>query len=115
MEETSFEAIPTFTPQRRQGSKKPAYLILIIVLIILLFLVFRGITSYKGQSSKPLPTPTLIVTAATPTAAPTPTINPLITPTISPVDKDSGLDRSQLSVTVQNGSGTAGVAGKGVT
>jgi hypothetical protein len=51
----------------------------------------------------------------TPTTAPTPTINPLITPTINPVDKDSGLDRSKLSVTVQNGSGAAGVAGKGVT
>ncbi|MDO8582912.1 MAG: LytR C-terminal domain-containing protein [bacterium] len=31
---------------------------------------------------------------------------------VSPVDK-SGLDRSKLSVTVQNGSGTEGVAGKG--
>ena len=119
MEETPFEAIPTFTPQRRQGNRKPVYLILAIVILILLFLGFRAVSSYKG--STPTPTPTPIVTVATPTATPTPTINPSLTPTpvvsptINPIDKTSGLDRSKLSVTVQNGSGTAGVAAKGVT
>jgi hypothetical protein len=34
-------------------------------------------------------------------------------PTQNPVDPATGLDRSQLSVTVENGSGAAGVAGKG--
>lgn len=119
MEETPFEAIPTFTPQRRQGNRKPVYLILAIVILILLFLGFRAVSSYKG--STPTPTPTPIVTVATPTATPTPTVNPSLTPTpvvsptINPIDKTSGLDRSKLSVTIQNGSGAAGVAAKGVT
>lgn len=117
MEETPFEAIPTFTPQRRQGDRKPAYLILIIVVLILLFLGFRAVSSHQSSTSKPSPTPIIVV----PTDTPIPTTNPSIsptagpTPTVNPVDKDSGLDRSQLSVTAQNGSGTAGVAGKGVT
>jgi hypothetical protein len=117
MEETPLEAIPTFTPQRRQGNRKPAYLILAIIVIILLFLGYRAVSSYKA-SPKPTPTPTI---ALAPTDTPTPTLAPSVTPTaaptptVNPVDKDSGLDRSQLSVTVQNGSGTAGVAAKGVT
>lgn len=114
MEETPFEAIPTFTPQRRQGNKKPAYLILAIIIVILLLLGFKAVASHKAT---PVPTPTPIVVAPTPT--PTPTVSPSVTPevsvtpTVNPVDKDSGLDRSKLSVTVQNGSGTAGVAAKG--
>jgi hypothetical protein len=118
MEETPFEAIPTFTPQRRQGNKKPAYLILVIIVVVLLFLGFRAVISHS--TSVPTPTPTPNVAVITPTETPTPTVSPSVTPigatpTISPIDKDSGLDRSKLSVTVQNGSGTAGVAAKGVT
>jgi hypothetical protein len=117
MEETPLEAIPTFTPQRRQAKKWPAYLILAIVIIFLLFLGYKAVSSHKSPA--PVPTPTPIVAA--PSATPTPTVNPSVTPTagptptVNPVDKDSGLDRSQLSVTVQNGSGTAGVAAKGVS
>jgi hypothetical protein len=119
MEETPFEAIPTFTPQRRQSNRKPAYLILAIVVLILLFLGFKAVTAHK--ISTPSPTPTPSVALITPTETPTPTVNPSLTPTpvvsptINPIDKTSGLDRSKLSVTVQNGSGAAGVAAKGVT
>ena len=119
MEETPFEAIPTFTPQRRQGNRKPAFLILAIIIIILLFLGFKAVTSPK--TSTPTPTPTPNVAVITPTETPTPTVNPSLTPTpvvsptINPIDKTSGLDRSKLSVTIQNGSGAAGVAAKGVT
>jgi hypothetical protein len=117
MEETSFEAIPTFTPQRRRSNKWPAFLILAIVLLILLFLGFRVVSSSKS----PTPTPTPAVAVIIPTDTPTPTANPslsptpAVSPTITPIDKASGLDRSKLSVTVQNGSGAAGVAAKGVT
>ena len=121
MEETPLEAIPTFTPVRRQTNKRSAYLILGIILLILLFLGFRAITSGKSSAPTPTPTPASNAAVAIPTETPTPTLAPSITPTVTPtptvnpVDKDSGLDRSQLSVTVQNGSGTAGVAAKGVT
>jgi len=116
MEETPLEAIPTFTPQRRQTNKRSAYLILAIIVLILLFLGYRAVSSSK---SSPTPTPTPSAAVVVPTDTPTPTLTPSVTPTVTPkptidpVDKDSGLDRSQLSVTVQNGSGTAGVAGKG--
>lgn len=113
MEETPLEAIPTFTPQRRNTKKWPAYLILTIVVVILLFLGFRAVSSYKS-SPTPMPTPIVVspTDTPTPTVAPSTTPGVTLTPTVNPVDKDSGLDRSQLSVTVQNGSGTAGVGAK---
>ncbi len=116
MEETPLEVIPTFTPQRRQFNKRPIYLILVIIILILLFVGFRVASSHQKNTTQPTPTPIVIATET-----PTPTTNPLVsptvtpTPTVNPVDKASGLDRSKLSVTVQNGSGTAGVAAKGVT
>jgi hypothetical protein len=127
MEETPLEAIPTFTPQRRQSNRKPAYLILAIIILILLFLGYRAVSS-SNSSVAPTPTPAPNAVTTTPTDTPTPTpapnavtATPTVTPTVTPkpsvnpIDKESGLDRSQLSVTVQNGSGTAGVAAKGVT
>jgi hypothetical protein len=120
MEETPLEAIPTFTPQRRQANRRPFFLILAIIILILLFLGYRAVSS-SNSSVAPTPTPTPAAAIATPTDTPTPTLTiaPSVTPTVTPkptadpIDKDSGLDRSKLSVTVQNGSGAAGVAGKG--
>jgi hypothetical protein len=122
MEETPLEAIPTFTPQRRQSNRKPAYLILAIIILILLFLGYRAVSS-SNNSVTPTPTlaPNAAMTTPTDTPTPTPTLAPSVTPTVTPrpsvnpIDKESGLDRSKLTVTVQNGSGTAGVAAKGVT
>lgn len=62
-----------------------------------------------------IPTDTPAPTSSeTPTVTPKPTKTP--TPTLKPsassIDQASGLDRKDLSVTVQNGSGEAGVAGK---
>jgi len=58
-----------------------------------------------------------------PTDTPQPSISPTeetgettITPTakaVNPIDSSTGLDRSTLSVEVQNGSGEPGIAGKG--
>jgi hypothetical protein len=122
MEETPLEAIPTFTPQRRQSNRKPAYLILAIIILILLFLGYRAVSSSNSSvTPTPTPAPNAAMTTPTDTPTPTPTLAPSVTPTVTPkpsvnpIDKESGLDRSQLSVTVQNGSGTAGVAAKGVT
>jgi len=116
MEETPLETIPAFTPQRRQTNKRSAYLILVIIIIVLLFLGYKAVSSSKNPVPTPTPTPSPIVVVPTATSTPTPapSVTPTVTPTpaINPVDKDSGLDRSQLSVTVQNGSGTAGVAVK---
>ena len=114
MEETPVEAIPAFTPQRRQTNKRSAYLILVIIIVVLLFLGYKAVSSSKNSVSTPAPTPIVVVPTTTPTPALTPSVTPTTTPTatINPVDKDSGLDRSQLSVTIQNGSGIAGVGAK---
>jgi hypothetical protein len=120
MEETPLETIPAFTPQRRQVNKRPVYLVLVIIVLILLFLGFRAVSSNKSSTSSPTPTPTptiAIVPTDTPTPTPTSSVTPTVTPipTLNPVDPTTGLDRSKLSVTVQNGSGAAGVAAKGET
>jgi hypothetical protein len=114
MEETPLEAIPSFTPQRRQTNKRSAYLILAIIILVLLFLGYRVVSSNKSlppaNAAVVLPTDTPIPPPTT-TSTVTPTVTPI--PTLNPVDSATGLDRSKLSVTVQNGSGAAGVAGKG--
>lgn len=66
-------------------------------------------TEYQFPTDTPTPiaTPTAVLKKVTPTAKPT------VKPTVNQADSQSGLDRSALSVEVQNGSGEAGVAGKG--
>ena len=121
MEETPLEAIPTFTPRPRQTNKRSVYIILAIVIIVLLFLGYKVLSITRNSSSKPSPIPTI---AVSPTLSSSPASNavnpslspsPGVSPTVNPIDKDTGLDRSQLSVTVENGNGTAGVAAKGVS
>ena len=60
----------------------------------------------------PSPTEGLPTETPTPTLVPNTTTTPTPVPTLNPIDQASGLDRSQLAVTVENGSGEAGVAGK---
>ncbi|MEK7160359.1 MAG: LytR C-terminal domain-containing protein [Patescibacteria group bacterium] len=124
MEETPLEASSSFAaPAKKKINKRFVYLIAAFVIIIL---VFFG-SKLLGQSSKQdindvpaITTPTEIPTL-TPESSPTPASNaadasptstPTPKPTVNPVDKSTGLNRSKLSVTVQNGSGQAGVAGK---
>jgi len=68
-------------------------------------------TSTPPAGGSPTETPT---DTPTPEKSPTPEATKIPTPkpTTNPVDKTTGLDRSQLTVEIQNGSGTAGVAGK---
>jgi len=128
MEENQFQEIPqTFAPGRSKKSlpKKTIILIVFIVLITVAVLFVKLSAKSEEQqtptvSATPLateiPTPTPIEPG--PTETPTPTPEPTATPTPSPkpsanpVDKATGLDRSQLNVLIQNGSGEAGVASK---
>lgn len=121
MEETPLEATPSFSaPGKRKINKRFIYLVAAVIIILILFFGSRLLGSNKTEDINDVPavtTPTDFPTSTPePTSSETPTPSPTTTPTprptTSPVDKTSGLDRSKLSVTVQNGSGTVGAAGK---
>ena len=97
-----------------------------IIAVVLLFFGFKFITGGSSTKTAIAPTPTVtpillptdtptpsVSDTPTPTDTPTPKVTPTTAPTLNPVDSTSGLDRSQISITVQNGSGNAGVAGTG--
>ena len=119
MEESPIEAIPAFGPQpKRPVNKRFIYLVLVIIFLLIAFFSFKafgpktkGVVSQKAAMTTPVPASNAAV--ATPTSIPNVTTAPTAAPTVNPVDSTTGLDRSKLSVTVQNGSGEAGVAGKG--
>lgn len=104
-ESESSMPMDSYAPPKKRNWKKLIYLLGLIILILVVFNVVKTLT--KGSSAKPTPSPT-----STPVAKESP--SPASTPTPSPssVDTETGLDRSNLSVEVQNGSGTAGVAVK---
>ncbi|MCL4419017.1 LytR C-terminal domain-containing protein [Patescibacteria group bacterium] len=106
-------------------SKRPLFwLLLLIIIVILLVFVGKkliGSKSQKQEASQTTPTPTQTqlptdTPSLSPTSQSTPSPKPTNTPTpkqaASPLDKTTGLDRSKLSVAVQNGSGETGVAAK---
>lgn len=124
------EQTPTrhYTFERGGNAKKKRALFLLVFLLIAGGLVF-GASRFLGSSTQQeeaavSPTPTEFIfptdtpapteeedTTPTPkptTAAATPTSRP----TSNPVDSGTGLDRSDISVEVLNGSGETGVAGK---
>ncbi|MCL5434791.1 MAG: LytR C-terminal domain-containing protein [Patescibacteria group bacterium] len=124
MEENQFQEISrTFTPGRPKKSlpKKTVVLIVVVVLIILAFLFVKlSGKSAKQSTSTASTTPSATeipmqtgtpIPSSSETPTPTPTASPTPKPSVNPVDKATGLDRSKLSVTIQNGSGQAGVAG----
>jgi hypothetical protein len=119
MEETPLKAIPALGPQKRAVNKRFVYLILTILVILVAFFSYRifgtknkGTISQNPAVSAPSPTQALSTDTPTPTSTPNITTTPTPVPTLNPVDPTTGLDRSQLAVTVENGSGEAGVAGK---
>ncbi|MCL5432805.1 MAG: LytR C-terminal domain-containing protein [Patescibacteria group bacterium] len=127
MEEAGFrDSTISFKPPEKRRSKRPFIIIAaVIVVAILIFLGIRFLgssnkTSEKAQAITPTPTEFQFPTdTPTPTggneSTPTPTSGekaPTPTSTANPVDKKTGLDRSELRVSVQNGSGTVGVASK---
>lgn len=119
----------------RGSSNKKRGILIIIGIIILLALVAYAViaTGGKGEEENISTTPTQTIPTPQPTEIPTPTVqdtSPTPTPRISTtptptpkasttpgaassVDKASGLDRANLKIAVQNGSGVAGAATKG--
>ena len=121
MEETPLEATPAFAaPGKRKINKRFVYLIIAVLVIILFFFGYKIFGTSKKQDINDVPaitTPTDFPTSTTePTSSqsptPSPTNTPTPKPTVNPVDRSTGLDRSKLSVTIQNGSGIVGAAGK---
>jgi len=120
MEDVSFQS-PVLNKSAQKSRKPIFWIVLIIVIGILILMGFRFI---GGKNEKPKekisPTPTeVIIPTDIPTPTPseeiTPTQGPKATPTSkvtsNPIDKTTGLNRSKLSIVVQNGSGEAGAAG----
>jgi hypothetical protein len=103
MEETQLEAIPAFAPGKKKINKRFIYLVLAVLVIILVGFLYKMF----GQSSKI----NINQKPAIVTQTPKETKAPTATPTLAPSTKS--LDKSKLSITIENGSGEAGVAGKG--
>jgi len=128
MEETHSETSPQFAPApRKKINKRFIYATAAVLVVVLLFGGYKFLNSDTTNkdinndisttpqqeqiiTDTPIPTEEQ---SPTPTEKPTPTDTPTPKPTSNPVDSSTGLDRSTLSVTVQNGSGQAGVAGSG--
>lgn len=126
MEESPIEAIPAFGSKpspKRPVNKRFIYLVLTIIFLLVAFFGYKafgtksnGTISQNAATTTPAPTLTVPPTVSegqAPTSNPDITTTPTPEPTLNPVDQATGLDRNKLSVTVQNGSGEAGVAGKG--
>lgn len=128
MEDSSFQSpINQFnysSPEMPKKPKKFIYVVIFLVILVVFFLV-KGLFSGSSKNKEvPVVTPTP-TEYQFPTDTPTPSASPEVseaeitaTPTaksVNPVDSLTGLDRSTLSVEVQNGSGEAGVASKGST
>ncbi len=110
--------------QNPKRSKRFFFFILFLLIVGGLF--FFGRSKISGimhkLSSSPTPTvtpsstpePTQVEDTPTPeeTTTPQETDTPTPKPTQNPVDSATGLDRSTLTVEIQNGSGTVGVASK---
>jgi len=124
MEDSSFQSpINQFNYSSPEVPKKPKKFIYVVLFLIILvgFLLTKNFF-FGSNKQKEVPSIT-----PTPTEYQFPTDTPALSPTVSeseptatpttkpvnPVDQSTGLDRSTLSVEVQNGSGETGVAGKG--
>ena len=129
MEDSSFQSpINQFNYSSPDAAKKPKKFFYVIIFLLVLgaFFLLRGLFfgSNKQKEEQALnPTPTS-AEFQFPTETPVPDLSPTdepkttVTPTVkavNPVDQSTGLDRSLLSVEVQNGSGETGAAGKGST
>lgn len=133
MDETAFKPPSTQANYSYQNPRKPNRLIFVVLFILLLAGVIFGVWKFFLSSGNKTtvsvtitPTPTeyrFPTDTPTPSTAPTisakptsaPTSKPTATPTkslVKPIDIATGLDRSVISVAIQNGSGEAGVAGK---
>lgn len=124
---TAFQQPVSHSQQPKKRSWKKALLVL-VVLALLGFGGYNAMAYFLGSGTPEqpkieiTPTPTIEEIQETPTETPTPEESPqpkadqplaeTARPTTSPIDKATGLDRRELSIEVQNGSGEKGVAGK---
>lgn len=122
MEDQSFQSpINQFnysSPEMPRKPKKFIYIVIFLVILVAFFLTknffFGGSTKKEEPTITPTPTEYQFPTDV-PTVAPTGEESD-VTPTTkaaNPIDKSTGLDRSTLSVRVENGSGVTGAASKG--
>lgn len=113
-EPTSNPSAQTYEYGQPPRKRSPKKLLLFAVGAILLIVVILNVLRLLGSNEEtqaPTPTPTIEDFAPEPEATIEPTDEPTPTP-VSSVDRATGLDRADLSVIVQNGSGTAGAAGE---
>ena len=98
-----------------RGRLRRLFIFFIILIVIVGSIVF-AMTKFFGGEETPTPIENLITETPTPEATPTEepqnTPTPTPKPTANPIDETTGLDRSKLSVLIQNGSGEAGAASK---
>ena len=120
MEETPLEATPAPFLPKRKINKRFIYLVLTILILAIVFIGYKALNPSSSktqdlQTAPQEPSSSISIPTDTPTPestdTPTPTNTPTPKPTGNPVDEQTGLDRSTLSVTVENGSGKEGVAG----
>lgn len=122
MEETSFQTpspsdnfyTPSTPPQKSRNFGR--LIVIVLILGILIFGAYRLISSRQTTTVPSVaPTPTEFqfptdTPAPSPVTSPTPEVTTI--PTVNPIDSSTGLDRSALTVEVQNGSGVVGAASK---
>lgn len=135
MDDTVFNESPFSTESASpssngsSSSKRGKKLLFLIILLVVLGLIAFGAVQLLGNQGEAEPTPTPTESFEIPTDTPTPTEEEEATPTpkeekeekstptptkkpaVTGIDSSTGLDRADLSIVVQNGSGEAGVAG----
>ncbi len=119
-QQTQPELSPLPTYPSRNQKKSGRFIKLLLVIIVLAVLAFGGKKLFfsKKQEQIKLPVTPTPTEFQFPTDTPAPTVAQTGTPAptkqaaINPVDSKTGLDRSSVSVEIQNGSGVVGVASK---
>lgn len=127
MEDSPFPTPSIDKPSSRRRKRLVFLFFAIVLILVVAYLGSRFLGGSGGGSSDITPTPSEFVIPTDtpapteeitstpeptkkPTSAPTPTTK--ASPATSSVDKTTGLDRADLKVAVQNGSGEKGVASK---
>jgi hypothetical protein len=123
MEDTSFQSpVNQFSyssPEMPKKPKKFVYFLIFLVIVVIFFFAKNMFSGSNKQAEQNKITPTL-TEYQFPTDTPVPSISPAeeekdVTPTakaVNSIDKSTGLDRSKLTVEIQNGSGVTGAAAK---
>lgn len=103
-EATFFDSSAPFSaPKKKRSRKWLVFLFLILLTILLGVGLYHFLKTKPGllKQAIPLPTPTVSVRLS-------PTLTPIASPSAAPKPT---IDRSSVSVTIENGSGVAGAAG----